>query len=141
LRYGASVTARARCLALFVAGTVACHGSVQKQTPDAAIAVAGEWESAREAARAVLESHCGECHDPGSPSALPGALRVYDLGAVEWSARMSPAQLRDAYGRLGSSVVPTRGDAEALEMHVSDAERATFLRFVELSEQRQSRDR
>jgi hypothetical protein len=47
---------------------------------------------------------------------------------------MSPAQLRDAYGRLGGSVVPTRGDAEALEMHVSDEERATFLHFVELAD-------
>jgi hypothetical protein len=87
-----------------------------------------------------LENHCSECHDPGSPNALAAARRVFDLGAIEWSARMSSAQLRDASGRLGGSAVPTLGDAEALPLHVSDAERVTFLRFVELSERRQSRD-
>jgi hypothetical protein len=110
--------------------------------PDAApLAALSDWETSREAARAVLVAHCGECHDPGSPGVLRAALRVYDLGAVEWSATMSPAQLRDANGRLAGSVVPTQTDAEMLPMSVSDAERATFLHFVELSEARQMRDR
>lgn len=107
----------------------------REQTSDARPPLS-DWESAREGARAVLESHCGECHDPGSGHALPGALRVFDLGAADWSARMSGAQLRDAYGRLGEPIVPTQGDAEAVPMSVSATERETFLRFVELAEQR-----
>jgi hypothetical protein len=132
------VLARAHVhVALLVAMACACRGAKRDRT-DEPVAPLTEWENAREAARAVLESHCSECHDPGSPNALPRALRVFDLGAAEWAAHMSTAQLRDAYGRLGEPIAATLGDAEAVPQHVSDAERATFLRFVELAE---SRDR
>jgi hypothetical protein len=54
----------------------------------------------RDEARLVLERHCGNCHVPESPSALPGALAVYNLGELEWAAHMTAAQLQ----KLGERV-------------------------------------
>src|SRR4051812_15458205 len=54
----------------------------------------------REAARAILERHCGECHRADSPSAKSRALAVFNLNELDFAARMSPRQLRSAAMRL-----------------------------------------
>jgi hypothetical protein len=48
----------------------------------------------------VLEEQCGDCHIDSLPTALPNALAVFNLRETEWSARMTPAQLRQLPERL-----------------------------------------
>ncbi len=55
----------------------------------------------RDAARLVLEAHCGECHIGSYPTALPRALEVYDLAEPEWARRMTDAQLSELAQRIG----------------------------------------
>jgi hypothetical protein len=57
-------------------------------------------EPNREAARAILERHCGDCHRADSPQAKPAALAVFNLNTPDWSRTASDAQLRNAVGRL-----------------------------------------
>jgi len=64
-------------------------------------------DALRDDARIVLERHCGRCHVREYPTALPGALAVFDLRKPDWSARMSDAQLRSALWRLGEPLPPT----------------------------------
>jgi hypothetical protein len=80
----------------------------------------------RDDARLVLERYCGECHVRDNPTALPGALAVFDLREPDWSARMSDAQLRSAAWRLGEPLPPDGrlGD-------VTPEERARFQRYVD----------
>jgi len=54
----------------------------------------------RDRARLLLEAQCGDCHIGAIEGALPGALGVYDLSELEWSARMTAAQLRQLPGRV-----------------------------------------
>jgi mono/diheme cytochrome c family protein len=61
---------------------------------------AAERDALRDQARVLLEAQCGECHIGTLASALPGALRVYDLSELEWPARMTPAQLRQLPERV-----------------------------------------
>jgi hypothetical protein len=63
-----------------------------------------------EEARAVLESHCGECHNSTLPTAKTAALRIFDLKEPDFAATMSDAQLSKALGR-----VEGLGDQEALD--------------------------
>jgi len=92
----------------------------------------------REASREVLDRNCGECHTSTLPTALPRALRVYDLAQLDWSRRMSDAQLRDAEGRLREKVGATLGDGEVRPIVMSDEELAMFHRYVELEVQRRA---
>ena len=83
-------------------------------------------EGLRDDARLILEEHCGICHVHDSPSAVAGALRVFDLREPEWSARMSDVQLRSAAWRLGEPLPP-----EGAPSTVSPEERARFERYVD----------
>jgi hypothetical protein len=56
--------------------------------------------SLRDDARLVLERECGKCHIPEYPTALPAALRVYNLREAEWAGRMTEAQLRQLSSRI-----------------------------------------
>ncbi len=47
---------------------------------------------ARDGARFVLETHCGDCHRPHSLRALPRALAMFDLSEPEWDARLTDAE-------------------------------------------------
>jgi mono/diheme cytochrome c family protein len=89
-------------------------------------------EILRESAREVLDRNCGECHTSALPTALRGALAVYDLSQLDWARRMSAAQLRDAEGRLQGPVTPTLGEAEARATRISADELNRFHRYVEL---------
>lgn len=73
----------------------------------------------REVARAVLERHCGTCHRSDQPTAQPKALAVYTLNDLDWSAKMTPLQLKDALDRL-------RGNGE-----VKPSEADDFQKFYE----------
>ncbi len=80
----------------------------------------------REQARVILKRHCGECHDPSRPTALAGALAIFDVSEADWARRMDERQLRSALWRLGEPIPP---DGRAND--VGDAERALFARYVE----------
>ncbi len=84
----------------------------------------------REDARRILNTYCAECHLPSLPTAIEGALRVFDLSEERWSDRMTDAQLRSARYRLGTDLVPTQGEAEALPLAVPAAELARFDEFL-----------
>jgi mono/diheme cytochrome c family protein len=60
----------------------------------------------REEARQLVSSHCGTCHSATSPKALPGALKVYDVDRVDWTKRMSDAQVKKILQRFRGPVIP-----------------------------------
>jgi hypothetical protein len=83
-------------------------------------------EALRDDARLILERHCGQCHIREYPTALPGALAVYDLREPNWSARMTDAQLRNALWRLDEPLPPDGRPSD-----VSPDERARFAAYVD----------
>ena len=52
------------------------------------------------AARDVLVYHCGRCHRGDLPTALPGALAVFDLTDDLWYGGLGPEQLESVLQRL-----------------------------------------
>ena|SRR5215472_3600563 len=60
----------------------------------------------REAAREALKTSCGRCHDHVRPTAIPAALRIFDLQEQDWSARTTDLQLDHIEGRLEGFRVP-----------------------------------
>ena len=86
----------------------------------------------------MLDANCGECHTRGLATALPRALAVYDLTQLDWSRRMSEAQLRDAERRLREPIAPTQGEGEVRAIHASLAELDRFHRYVELEAARRA---
>ncbi|HEX8795009.1 MAG TPA: hypothetical protein VF765_28880 [Polyangiaceae bacterium] len=134
LSLGAAVT----LLACVLAG---CSRRAAHDAPEAGIAAqmaVDDLGVLREAAREALDRNCGECHTSTLPTALLRALRVYDLAQLDWSRRMSDAQLRDAEGRLREKVGATLGDGEIRPIVMSDEELAMFHRYVELEVQRRA---
>jgi mono/diheme cytochrome c family protein len=91
-------------------------------------------DALRDDARLILERHCGACHVRDYPTALPGALAVYDLRERDWSVRMSDAQLHSAEWRLGEPLPP-----EGSTNDVTPEERARFTRYVEAELARRGR--
>ena len=125
----------------FVCAVAACSRGPLQEAPDAgdsSHAAVDDLSVLREAAREALDRNCGECHTSTLPTALPRALRVYDLAQLDWSRRMSDAQLRDAEGRLRDEVGATLGDGEVRPIVMSDEELAMFHRYVELETQRRA---
>jgi hypothetical protein len=110
---------RAAACALLAA---ACARSPAPPAPSAPV---DERTRLGEAARAVLDTHCGACHHRHLATALPGALAVYDLDEAEWPARMSDAQLDSAVWRLGEPLPPDGGPNV-----VTADERARFAAWV-----------
>jgi hypothetical protein len=104
----------------------ACNANTSPGSP----AVDAERNRLRDRARIVLEENCGSCHLPGLPTSRDAALAVYDLSELEWAARMSERQLKDAESRLASDLAPSAGDGTP--MTVTDADRLEFKRYVEL---------
>jgi hypothetical protein len=83
--------------AALLAGICACKRSDESATRAPVATSEAKRVALRDDARLVLERHCGSCHIPESPSALPRALRVYNLRDEEWARQMSNDQL----GQLG----------------------------------------
>jgi cytochrome c5 len=121
--------------ALLAAAAAACSKPATVPPDVAPVATSDAAESLavlRESGREVLDRNCGECHTSALPTAVPGALAVYDLSQEDWSHRMSAGQLRDAEGRLWEPIAPTLGEAEARAVRVSADELERFHRYVEL---------
>jgi hypothetical protein len=76
----------------------------------------------REAAREALRTSCGRCHDHARPTAIPAALRIFDLQQQEWSVRITDLHLDHIEGRLEGFHVP-QPDQVTIRTFV-DAERA-----------------
>lgn len=55
--------------------------------------------------RALVEEHCGRCHDGRRETAKLAALKVFDLRAKDWTAAMSNQQLQKVNGRFESASV------------------------------------
>ena len=85
-----------------------------------------------------MDANCGECHTTGLPTALPRALAVYDLTQLDWSRRMTDAQLREAERRLREPLAPTRGEGEVRPVHASAEELDRFHRYVVLETARRA---
>ena len=91
-------------------------------------------DDTREEARAILVKYCGECHVGSRPTAKAKALRVFDLDEMDFAARMSQRQLRNAAWRLGEPL-----DGRARPLKVSAEERAAFQKFVDAQAERRGR--
>jgi hypothetical protein len=117
---------------VFVAtGVLACARPTPAGVADTDAPSTESFEALRESARETLEANCGECHSPGSGSALPRALAVYDLGKSEWYSQMTNEQLRDAARRLAEPLAPRQGEGDARPIRVSPEEMVRFGRFVD----------
>ncbi|HET9299268.1 MAG TPA: hypothetical protein VFO11_04940 [Candidatus Polarisedimenticolaceae bacterium] len=74
-----------------------------------------------EAARDVLVYHCGRCHRSDLPTALPGALAVFDLTDDLWYRGLGPEQLDSALRRLQSKDDVDSRDLATMEAFVASA--------------------
>ena len=79
----------------------------------------------REAAREALRTSCGRCHDHVRPTAIPAALRIFDLQEQDWSARTTDLQLDHIEGRLEG-------------FHVPEPERVIIRRFLDAERARRA---
>ncbi len=123
-----------------VAAVAACAKTSPSPAPDAASAPVESMTTLRESARETLDANCRECHTTGLSTALPRALRVYDLTEPDWSRRMTEAQLREALRRLGEPFAPTRGEGDVRPIQVTAEARERFARFVEAETARRRSD-
>jgi hypothetical protein len=123
-------------LLLFIVllGASSCRRAPTTDTRDASAAPAStaRADELRESSRALLLRECGECHNGELDSALPGALRIYDLSELDWARHMTPEQLHDAEHRLEQDAGPVIGQAEIRPMNVAPQERQMFHEYVEL---------
>jgi mono/diheme cytochrome c family protein len=75
----------------------------------------------REASRAIVEAHCGECHRrdlaAGNPYAGT-ALEVFDLAEPQWAARLAKEQLPTLEARLEGQGAPV-ADVETVRSYVA----------------------
>ena len=69
------------------------------QPYEARTLAAGELQGVREEVRGFARTHCGTCHTASLPTAVPGALAIYNLDAGEWSSTLTAAQLRNGFPR------------------------------------------
>jgi hypothetical protein len=81
-----------------------------------------ELDRLREPAREALKASCGRCHDHARPTALPGALRIFDLREHDWSARVTDVQMDHMVARFDAFKMPP-SDQVAVRKFL-DAERA-----------------
>ncbi len=51
-------------------------------------------------ALALVQQHCGKCHDGALASAVPGALAVFNLAEDPWQARMDARRWDQFLGRF-----------------------------------------
>lgn len=76
--------------------------------------------------RAIINEHCGSCHDGALSSAKPAALKIFDLREGDWTARMSEDQLTTVVGRVKGKNLFARQQAQVAQlMKQKREERAT----------------
>ncbi len=117
---------RAIASALVVLASCREHRGAADAVDASPPASVSERDTLRDESRLIFERRSGSCHIPDSPTALPRALAVFDLREIEWSARMTNAQLSGAIWRLNEPLPP-----DGTSNDVSDAERAQFKLFVD----------
>jgi len=88
--------------------------------PPAPVATPSTLVELRAEARQLAAHRCGSCHSSQSASAKPRALQVFDTEQVEWTSKMSDAQLRKALQRFGAPSIP-KSELERFTVYV-DAE-------------------
>jgi hypothetical protein len=95
-----------RAVVAVVLVLAACGHPPPERAPTEPSAPADPHALRRDAARVVLERACGSCHISTEPTALQAALAVYDLTELDWSARMTDAQLLDMVQRMDAPLPP-----------------------------------
>ena len=87
-------------------------------------------------AREIVTVHCGACHTPTLPTAMPDALAVFSLADPYWFDRMSDARLHLSVEMVRDRVTAT--DDEMREMRPglpplrpTAAEADAYTRFVD----------
>lgn len=68
--------------------------------------------------RDVLSPRCGRCHRGDLPTAVPGALAIFDLTEEPWYARLHDEQFDGLLRRIRGSEDLPASDAEAVEKFV-----------------------
>ena len=71
-----------------------------------------------DAARDVLAQHCGNCHRGDLPTAVPGALAVFDLLENPWYGRLTPKQLDSILLRVRGTTAMDPADVHTAERFV-----------------------
>jgi hypothetical protein len=69
-------------------------------------------------AREVLVQHCGRCHRGDLPTAVPGALRVFDLTRPVWSEHLVRPQYDGILTRVRESSAIEADEVAAVEAFV-----------------------
>jgi hypothetical protein len=102
----------------------------------------------KDAARFILEKHCGECHREDSPRANPKALAIFNLNKPDFVSTMTDLHLKDARGRLENLLPAKNDDKKAVQDEfgtfggtVTPAELKTFDEFVKAELARRSRQK
>jgi len=90
--------------------------------PDAPLQEPVRLDVLRDEAREAMRRSCGRCHDRAQRSALPRALRLFDLGDADWSAHLTDEQLDGVAGRFEPFGMPPP-DRVIVQRYL-DAERA-----------------
>ncbi len=66
----------------------------------------------------ALGKACGRCHRSALPTAVPGALAVFDLSRDSWYEDMTDDQLRNLAGRVREAGSLDPADREAVACFV-----------------------
>jgi hypothetical protein len=74
-----------------------------------------------DAARDVLVHHCGRCHRSDLPSAVPGALAVFDLTEDLWYRNVTGEQFDSVLHRLRAEKDIDPRDLATMEAFVASA--------------------
>jgi hypothetical protein len=61
----------------------------------------------RDEARPLIAARCGSCHSKSSSKAKAAALTVFDTDRMDWTSRMSKAQLRKILERYRGPDIPS----------------------------------
>jgi hypothetical protein len=91
----------ARMRAVAVAALLLCAGCATGPLPsyERRALAAPELKAVREQVRGYAKTHCGTCHTASLPTAVPGALKIYNLDAEQWSSTLTSGQLRNGFPR------------------------------------------
>jgi hypothetical protein len=95
-----SIVARmGRCLLACCVGVGLLAGCARLPVYESQALPPAELQAVREQVRGYASEHCGKCHIASRPTAVPAALKIYNLDAPEWSATLTAAQLRNGFPR------------------------------------------
>ena len=79
----------------------------------------------------LLARPCRDCHLGYLKTAVPRALKVFDLVKEDWPATMADRQLRALRGRLAGGMSPSPGPGGAAAMDAGQGDLDTVDRFIQ----------